>query len=342
MKTKIKSRLVSLKFRATRSYRGLQRRISIIFAWLRWHLGRDAVYFFLIALCLGGLTLYLYVGGLAPQTLDEFKSGVWVEFAGFLFDVLLFGLIIGIGTRTMSKRQDRKRQQEIIDDFKKWDSKEGRLRIGGAIRRLNKLGISAIDFRGIQLSSFSFSENDIENISGAIFCDGLWVSNQSRNNAKLDGVDFTNVICHDVKFGGGLFAGANLKNCNFYHTSLTRAVFDGVTIHWDDVVQNEDDWFEGDETEDGVPLRLQIHSPPFELAKLKNVSFRQARLFQADFRGAHDILTVDFKDAKGLETCIFDENDGAELMRKFPESFKTITAPIPQQGEAEASGIKSE
>ena len=77
-------------------------------------------------------------------------------------------------------RRDRRRetvsQHELIDDFKKWDSEEARHRIAGAVRRLNRLGQTAIDFVGMETTGLSFPAHDIGSIAGSAFYAGAWGS----------------------------------------------------------------------------------------------------------------------------------------------------------------------
>ena len=74
-----------------------------------------------------------------------------------MFDIILFGVIIAFFMFLRDRRKAIERYQEEIDDFKKWDSEEARYRIAGAIRRLNRLGKTDIDFGGIKLRDFSLS-----------------------------------------------------------------------------------------------------------------------------------------------------------------------------------------
>jgi uncharacterized protein YjbI with pentapeptide repeats len=94
------------------------------------------------------------------------------------------------------------------------------------------------------------------------------------------------------------FVGANLQGAQFY----------GAKLSWTKFEPDVSKWYEHHGTdEEGRPLLEQVHYPAFWDADLKDATFRFAELDHADFRGANDILAVDFEGAKGLETCFFDE-----------------------------------
>jgi hypothetical protein len=113
-----------------------------------------------------GLIITIVLYGAMPELREGFWPGVFVEFNGTLIDVAVVSVLMALFTRRIEKRQEDRRQQEIIGDYKKWNSDEGRSRTAGAIRRLNSNGINSIDFGGIELSDFSFRQHDIRTIRG--------------------------------------------------------------------------------------------------------------------------------------------------------------------------------
>ncbi len=248
-----------------------------------------------------------------PSWRKDFLPGVFVEFNGMLFDVLVFGIFVAWFMRRLERRQERQRQQEIIDDYKKWDTEEGKLRISGAVRRINRLGTTSIDFAGIEISDFSFPQHDIASIKGSTFYDGDWGTG-SRDSMKLERVDFGFVDCREVifskfnpftGFGTGLVS-AELKDCNFNYADLSGAVFRGAHLEW--TTEHPDElgvWHDDDEP----PSFEQTYYPPFFNADLEGALFVDATFKNADFRGANNVLDCDFAGAKGLETCIFDDED---------------------------------
>ena len=115
-------------------------------------------------------------------------------------DIVVFGILLAFLTSMTERRREITRQMELIDDFKKWDSDEARHRIAGAIRRLNKLNRTAIDFSGIEISNFRFRWLEIRSIAGSTFYDGSWGTWSGKDQVTLTEVDFANVDCRDVIF----------------------------------------------------------------------------------------------------------------------------------------------
>jgi hypothetical protein len=165
-------------------------------------------------------------------TFDELDKGIYIAAWGTFFDVLLVAAILVI-FETVRQRRDRiERHLEEIDDYKKWDSEEARLRIAGSIRRLARLGKTDIDFSGLILRDFLFSGQDIQSLAGATFSEGLRLDRMSKNNTQLENIDFSFVDCSNVVFSRnfGAFAALGLigKNLNFTSSNLASAIFDGA------------------------------------------------------------------------------------------------------------------
>lgn len=258
-----------------------------------------------------GIFVVAVLYAVKPSWRDDFLPGVFVEFNGMLFDVFVFGIFVASFVRRLERRQERQRQQEIIDDYKKWDTEEGKLRIGGAVRRINRLGITSIDFSGMEISDFSFPRHDIKSIRGATFYDGDWGLG-SRGRMKLERVDLASVDCREVIFSkfnpfagfGTNFVFAELKDCNFDYADLSGAAFKGAHLEW--TTKHPDElgvWHDDQEP----PAFQQTYYPPFFQADLEGTSFVDATFKNADFRDAINVLNCDFAGAKGLETCLFDD-----------------------------------
>jgi len=254
------------------------------------------------------MLLYLSFSGLR----EGYFQGIFVEFAGMIFDIVVFGLLIAFVAKRQTARDEIRRQQEIIDDFKRWNSEEATYRIAGAIRRIAKLGSTAIDFRGIRLRGFSFYNNGITDLSGSKFSDGIWLNKPHRSGTFLDSVKFSSLNAKNCIFSLGngdlLSDGLTGRNLEFCHADLEGASFEGADLVWDDVLPDEEDWYEYVDGDDfGEEPPFQIYYPAFDGANLKGVTFRNARLKQADFRGAKNIDEANFESVKGLDSCFFDE-----------------------------------
>ncbi|HKX10724.1 MAG TPA: pentapeptide repeat-containing protein [Stellaceae bacterium] len=243
---------------------------------------------------------------------DERIKGIYIAAWGTVFDIFCAGVILTIFAVIFTRRERRARHLEEIDDLKKWDSEEARLRIAGSIRRLAKLGKTDIDFSGITLRNFSFYAQDIESLRGSIFSLGVRIDRMSANSTVLENVDFSHVDCRGVVFSKSLDGiaalGLNGKNLAFSGAKLNGACFEGAKLSWTDYRADESEWYvdEG-EDDDGHSMRDQVYYPAFSEADLNGCSFRYAELDHADFRDAVNILKVDFTGASGLHTCFFDE-----------------------------------
>lgn len=268
--------------------------------------------------------LYLAIPGLQ----DGFFNGVFVEFNGMLFDLVVFGILFALFVRATERRREVQRQQEIIEDYKKWDSDEGRLRIAGAVRRLNRLGKTDVDFGGIELSDFSFRRHDIRSIRGSTFYDGTWGEMGSREDVKLERVDFQAVDCREVVFSKfHPFAGLTLdvvfalvRDCNFAEADLANTVFKGAHLEW--TKEHPEELGICHEFPDEPPAFQQTHYPPFWNSDLRRASFADATFKNADFRGADGILECDFKGAKGLEFALFDDDEVRNSVLKLSQAKK--------------------
>jgi uncharacterized protein YjbI with pentapeptide repeats len=219
------------------------------------------------------------------------------------------------------QQQDVQRNRDEIQDFKRLNTDEGRIRIAGAIRRLARMNLTDIDFRGAELRKFSFRNNDIKSLVGSIFYDGGWGAAPSLEYVTLEDVDFASVNCSGVTFSAfnpfeGLDAlppPVRITNCAFQYADLRHTVFCGALLEWTEpppetiyeVVDDPDGWH---------GLR-QIEYPPFCGANLSGASFKQVLFKNADFRLAVNVLKADFSGARGLETCVFEDKERMEVLR---------------------------
>ena len=247
--------------------------------------------------------------------LSDMQRGIFVEAVGATMDIVVFGIVIGLFSFVMDRRRDVRRQMELIDDFKKWNSDESRYRIAGAVRRLNRLGVVSIDFSGIELSDFSFRRHDIRNISGSTFYGGSWGTGGSRDKVVLERIDFGDLDCRDVVFSRfNPLSGfpisvyfATFRDCNFASAQLQGAVFRGANMEWSEEPPDEIGHWE--DIEDGNKAFLQTYYPPFDGADLKGASFRDVTFRNTDFRGAVNLGACWFEGADGLDACTFDDED---------------------------------
>ena len=193
---------------------------------------------------------------------------------------------------------------------------------------MNRLGQTAIDFVGMEISAFSFRGHDIASISGSKFYAGAWGSLGSREKAVLREVDFSFVDCTDVVFSAfhplvGLGfetpRHAQFRDCRFEEADLRGATFKGASMEWTQEPPEETGHLE--ETRDGEPLWVPEHHAPFHLADLAGASFEDVAFRNADFRDAENLYQCRFSGATGLEDCMFDcdeDREWAQLMAQTP------------------------
>ncbi len=275
-----------------------------------------ALLFGLIALVVAlGIWISLYFSNLFLR--DGIWANLFVEFGGAIFDILIFGVLLAAVTFCSRRKQDIARQCETIEDYKRWDSEEARFCLAGAIRRLNRKGVMAVNLSGIQLSNFSFSDNGIGNLARSTLYDGTWGQPLAESAVKLNKVKFDYVDCQSIQFSpfnplGGLGNAtqsfARFLDCSFFNADLRNAIFNGALLAW--TAPPPDTHFEHiDDEENGAPIIVQKSYGPFDGANLTGASFADVIFENADFRGAENILDANFSGAKGLDNAEFDGND---------------------------------
>ena len=254
------------------------------------------------------------------ENLGEIWKGVFGEATGATMDLVVFGIIIGLIAGRRERIREVSRQEETIEDFKKWNSNEARYRIAGAVRRLNRTGRTSIDFVGIELSNFSFRNQDIESIAGSKFYEGDWGVLSSRGSTTLEEVDFSYVDCRGVVFSkfnpwsglGTSFHQAVFHDCMFAGALLNGAVFKGSKVEWSKEPPRElGHW---DEDQRGEPVFIQTYFPPFHSTDLGGVSFAGVAFWNPDFRDASNLEGCNFSGATGLENGMFDSDEVKELV----------------------------
>ena len=244
---------------------------------------------------------------------DELWQGVYVEATGATMDLAVFGILIALVAARRERNREIGAQEDVIDDFKKWDTEEARYRIAGSVRRLNRRGRTSIDFAGIELSDFSFRNHDINSIAGSRFYDGT--VGGSSGKTVLKNVEFSLVDCRDVVFTAfnpsdwlGLSHRPSIfRDCWFGGAKLEGATFRGAKIEWSDEPPAEiGHW---DSTQEGEPVYIPYYCPPFDGTDLAGVSFEDVEFRNADFREAYNLRECRFAGSSGLEEAWFDSEE---------------------------------
>lgn len=253
-----------------------------------------------------------------------------VEFWGLIFDVLVILVLYGVIQYRKQRRDDIARHEEIIEDLKWWDSDEAKHRIFGAMRRLNKVGKTNFALSGAKIKNASFLGLGVSSISGSTLSgDGEDWINDENTVSEFDDVDFSNLNACNVVFGKShlllsyyelnlVMVYAKYTNCSFCNSGLSGAKFDGAELFWlDEPPETLDKVI--DEEPDGRPIFVQVAKSNFNNTDLAETSFQYCKFKWADFREAHNIEAANFFGAKGLETCVFDNE---ELKQKIIQKSK--------------------
>lgn len=272
----------------------------------------------LLAVILGFAYIPLYGTQGASQSLLDFVSGVHIEAVGFLFDIALFGVVlfvVRIYDEDRRKKQETiDRNLEIIDDYRPWDSPEAHFRIFGALRRLGRYTTS-FDLAGLRMSSVSFRDNRVTNISRSSFY-------APGERTVLRQVSFRDVVCNSVTFSDGRYEDDaksaevlfGLMKFGTYRTDvLKRFELDKMSLPMD-LLDRLRVLLEGDSTS-GATLRasgaIDETVSDGEVAEMYHFAVKLfARL---TMQVAFEAVGVDFG-----RHCVNAQFDGARIV--FPES----------------------
>lgn len=277
------------------------------------------------------IVIILMVIAILWGTLAGFPTNdnLLVEFWGLIFDVLV--ILVGFGYIQHQFQNGRQRvdniarQHETIEDYKRWNSEEAVFRVAGAIRRLNKLGVSKVELADANLENFDLNKLGIKSIEGSYLDKSIYLS--GGRSSKFVNCSFGGVNCRNVVFSNSFLkmTGSTYIDCNFYYPfhldvgGIEGADFSGAILEWSEPPEKElyEDY---GEDEYGQPVFNQIVYGRFIDADLTDVKFCYAEFKNADFRKATAIDKADFTGAKGLETCVFDSDElKARIVKKSKE-----------------------
>lgn len=194
----------------------------------------------------------------------ELLGGLTAEVAGFIFDLILISLLVNYFAIRRQKKERIQRYHDLIDDFRRWRSEEARIRIFGAIKKLNELGVTKMNLDRIDLSKtpnerdalgYNLTGTSISgvNFSGRVLKGTVMNSVEGEapcfrssllfgvmiERATLDGSVFNMAYLEDVSFNGTTFNGV----ASFVNAVLVRTTFLGCNaqfIDFDHAIVQED------------------------------------------------------------------------------------------------------
>lgn len=177
--------------------------------------------FFLLAALLWSAIMF-FVNNHYQITWEE----IFVEADGMVFDLVVFGVILTIyeAYRETKEKKEKalkeknekiERLHEEIADYSSWNEKEATFRIVGAIKRLNKLGVSKIQLAKSYLDNAELIDANLE---GAIFfisdLKGSRLSHANLKDAIIYRTSFEGAIMINAKLEGARITESNLKGAN--------------------------------------------------------------------------------------------------------------------------------
>lgn len=168
-------------------------------------------------------------------------NDVLVEAHGMWFDIVVLGLLAAVLGLSTERKQNIQRYSEEIEDFLAWESDESAHRIAGNIRRLNRLGVSPKNLRGVNLSNIDLHGVDLSgtDLSKAKLLDTI-LTEAVLLNADLSGADLTDAHLKktdlrgasliNVKGSGAWFQSADLRGADLREANFSRANFQGALL----------------------------------------------------------------------------------------------------------------
>jgi hypothetical protein len=198
-----------------------------------------------------------------------------IEAHGMIFDLLMFGIVLGVydlvlrrreeGTRDKIRREDLiNRYREEIEDYRGWKSEEAMFRTVGNIKRLNSLGITYINLENAYLNKSNLREVKLV---------GAWMQEVRLVEADL----------RRSRFNQANLQRAFLNSSNLGESQLSKADLTGATL---------------------VSARLEraeLMRTNLSEARLANANLSEANLQEAACRGADfsfaDLTGADLRQA---------------------------------------------
>ncbi|MCG6893680.1 MAG: pentapeptide repeat-containing protein [Desulfobacteraceae bacterium] len=162
---------------------------------------------------------------------EDFAERLIVQAYGSLF---VAALLLGVGMLWFflrRRRRDIGRLQEIIDDFRDWNSLEAAYRIAGCIRRLNRFGVGQMDLSRCTLRHMHLRE---AGLAGARMVHtrlrGAVLSMADLHDADLNGADLRGAFLWKSRLSGAILSFADLRGANLEHADCRGALLQGVRL----------------------------------------------------------------------------------------------------------------
>ncbi|MEO0472580.1 MAG: pentapeptide repeat-containing protein, partial [Bacteroidota bacterium] len=150
-----------------------------------------------------------------------------VEMHGVVFDVFLFGVLLGVYDLVLRRRTEQKREKERqndlidryreeIEDYRSWQSEEAMFRIVGNIKRLSSLDISGIDLCNCFLNKAKLR--------------GVNLTDATLREARLVDADLRHAVLTRADFYAAFLNSADLTKARLDHAQLKTATMVRVNL----------------------------------------------------------------------------------------------------------------
>ena len=246
---------------------------------------------------------------------------ILVEANGMTFDLLVFGILLSSYESLREKKDKVERLHEEIDDYRGWDEKEAMFRIVGAVRRLNRMGVSKIDLSGCYLVKANLFRIQLQgaNLQGANFQEAdlreVNLCHSNLNGANFQKADLQWIDFQETDLQGANLQDANLTGANFQKADLRGVNFQGANLEGADFQGAN---LEGEQIQLPQLGMIDFAGANLQGANLEGVNFLGANLHKV-IVGKHWFIKIDLLAIKGIdeikEKYIIDEE--GVLILKF-------------------------
>jgi len=203
---------------------------------------------FIIAIFIIVIIQYFLINTYANNS--EILQGATIEIFGLIFDIIIFGILIGIYNKIYEKKQEIIRYKEELEDYRGWNEKEASYRIFGILKRLLNLKQYDVDlsncyFENIQFTSSVFDEfNFFESKLNATIFKNCNLMHSNFDNIKQEKIEnwydyfsvtrdrtiFTDCMLQNSRFSNNHYSQVSFINCNLNLCDFTNSIFETCTF----------------------------------------------------------------------------------------------------------------
>lgn len=256
-----------------------------------------------------GFVVFISMDYYGPRS---FTENLLAEAHGVLIDILMLGVIIVWLQQKGNQKLLAKRYQEEIDDFRNWKAEEAARRIRGNIKRMNEIGIGAIDLSNCYLRNMDMRRCKLDGAnlwkSDLSFCD---LRNTSVQNAYMEETNLYSANISDSVFKGSLMWKADLKNADMRNTVFINASMQDSKMNESDL-ENSD--FENADLRNADMTECNLTGANLKFCNLEGTVFSGAFIKKANLRGARGLTKDQLIMAETLFDTDMDELLFIELM----------------------------